>query len=74
MKAFGMGVMQYVMYCRMERAKKLLTLGKSISETASECGFSEYNYFCKVFRRHTGLSPGGYKKKLTQKDGGKSKT
>ena len=72
MRAFGMGIMQYVMYCRIEHAKKLLSAGKSIADTASECGFSEYNYFCKVFRRHTGLSPGGYKSKTVKSGGAKS--
>ena len=67
-----MGIMQYVMYCRIEHAKKLLSAGKSIADTASECGFSEYNYFCKVFRRHTGLSPGGYKSKTVKSGGAKS--
>lgn len=64
MKSFGMGLMQYVMYCRMEKAKELLASGVSIAVTASECGFFEYNYFCKVFRRHTSLSPGAYRKSI----------
>lgn len=64
LKSFGMGLMQYVSYCRIERAKTMLAQGKSITQTASECGFSEYNYFCKVFRRHTGISPGAYRKSV----------
>lgn len=61
MKTFGMGIMQYVNYRRVERAKELLRSGRSIAYTASECGFSDYNYFCKVFRKLTGRSPSEYR-------------
>lgn len=60
-KTFGMGIMQYVNYCRVEKAKELLRHDSSIALTASECGFADYNYFCKVFRKLTGKSPSGYK-------------
>lgn len=66
MQAFGMGIMQYVTYCRIERAKQLLAEGKSIAETSELCGFSEYNYFCKIFRKHTGFSPASYRKALEE--------
>lgn len=59
---FGMGIMQYITERRIERAKELLAEGKSIADTAEECGFADYNYFCKVFRKHTGASPSAYKK------------
>lgn len=62
MKNFGMGIARYVTYCRIERAKALLSVGKSIADTSYECGFSEYNYFCKVFRKYTGMSAGAYRK------------
>lgn len=61
-KRFGMGIMQYITKVRIERAKELLAEGKSISDTTEECGFSDYNYFCKVFRKHTGVSPSAYRK------------
>lgn len=64
MQAFGMGIMQYIVYCRIERAKQLLSENKSIAETASLCGFEEYNYFCKVFRKHTGTSPNNFRKNV----------
>lgn len=62
MKAFGMGIMQYVNYRRMEKAKLMLSKGITIAETADQCGFSDYNHFCKQFKKFTGLSPGQYKK------------
>lgn len=63
MRAFGMGIMQYISFCRIERARELLSSGESIADTAGQCGFSEYNYFCKMFKKATGLSPSEFKNK-----------
>lgn len=59
-KAFGMGIMQYVSYLRVQRAKYLLSYGNTVAETAEKCGYAEYNYFCKVFRKQVGVSPAVY--------------
>ncbi len=61
MKAFGMGIMKYISFCRIERAKEMLLAGEAISRTAENCGFGEYNYFCKVFKSSTGYSPSEYR-------------
>jgi AraC-like DNA-binding protein len=65
-KTFGMGIMQYVTYCRIERAKELLAGGKSIAETSEATGFADYNYFCKVFRKYTGTSPSKFRGSKTE--------
>ena len=62
LKAFGMGIKQYIAYCRIEKAKQLLLEDYSILEVAEACGYGEYNYFCKVFKKATGLSPSEYRK------------
>ncbi|WP_299219945.1 AraC family transcriptional regulator [uncultured Aquimarina sp.] len=36
----------------------------SISEVLYQCGFNDPSYFCKQFRKHTGVSPSTYIKKL----------
>lgn len=41
----------------------LLNTSLSIDEIAVSCGFSCGNYFCKVFRRASGLSPAEYRKR-----------
>ena len=48
---------------RISRAKELLTSGKrySIAEIAEMTGFSDTGYFCKVFKKSTGMSPNRYK-------------
>jgi transcriptional regulator GlxA family with amidase domain len=51
---------------RLERACFLLsTTDQSISEVATASGFSNSNYFAKVFRRITGTSPGRYREKVS---------
>lgn len=62
MQTFGMGLMQFIRYRRIEYAKKLLSEGKTVAETAEQCGIADYNYFCKVFRKMVGVSPAEYRK------------
>ena len=38
----------------------LLSEGYSISETACRCGFSDPNYFSKVFKKVKGVAPSDY--------------
>lgn len=62
MRAFGMGIMKYIIFCRIEKAKELLLSGDSITEAADKCWYGDYNYFCKAFKRSIGISPTEFKK------------
>jgi len=54
--------LEYVHQLRMRRAQFLLrTHGDSVSEVAYRCGFSEANYFSRVFRSSMGVSPAEYR-------------
>ena len=64
-KSFGMGISAYVRKRRIEQAKKLLENGTfSISEVCYKVGVPDYNYFSKMFKKETGLSPRHYLKGL----------
>ena len=54
---------QYLEELRMVYASTLLleNPNKTISETASACGYSSSSHFCKVFKDHHGQSPFQYK-------------
>ncbi|MFR8466752.1 hypothetical protein BLA28_27945 [Eisenbergiella tayi] len=55
-------VKEYIMYYRIEAAKKLLDEDRSkIYEVAEQCGFTSSQHFCRVFHQLTGISPGEYK-------------
>lgn len=60
---YGMGIAEHIRRLRIERAKKLLTEQEdmSITEIASQCGFTDYNYFITVFKRLTGMPPRQYR-------------
>jgi AraC-like DNA-binding protein len=45
-----------------EAAHQLKSTGKTITEIAFECGFSDSNYFSRAFRKLTGSNPSAYRK------------
>ena len=55
---------------RINAAKKLLIRSDApVSAVAEEVGFSDYNYFTKIFKSLTGLTPSAYRKKNRSGDG-----
>jgi len=62
-KYLGMGLAQYILLQRMETAKTYLSESTlPIAAIATNVGFQDYNYFCKVFRKKTGLTASQYRK------------
>ena len=54
----GENLTTYINRIRVEQAKKLLLdLNLSVSEISAMTGFSEHNYFSKVFKKITGFTP-----------------
>lgn len=62
---YSCGIQQQVRKLRMEKAKELLLdhAELSIMEIATECGYSDYNYFISVFSKFYGSSPNQYRQK-----------
>ncbi len=48
----------------MQRAQQLLAVGHTVAETAEMLGFDYPQHFTRTFKRHFGLSPSEYQKKL----------
>ena len=63
-QSYGKGIAQQIRQMRIEQAKKLLADNQELSliEISEKCGFEDYNYFITVFKKHTGVSPGKYRK------------
>ncbi len=60
---FGMGISQYIFSLRIKAAKKLLKESAlPLSEIAKKTGFSDENYFGKIFKKKTGVTPTVYRK------------
>ncbi|TDW97513.1 AraC family transcriptional regulator [Dinghuibacter silviterrae] len=61
---FGLTPLEYVNRERIRLAKQLLaeTHG-SISDVSFRCGFSDVNYFVRMFRKMEGVTPGAYRRR-----------
>ncbi len=67
---FGMPIASYIRKKKVElSAHHLVTRGATVSEAAEAAGFSDYNYFSKIFKREMGLLPTEYKKKHNTQKG-----
>ncbi|PYI57285.1 response regulator transcription factor [Paenibacillus flagellatus] len=60
---YGTTVITYLTELRIDKAKSLLTqTNMSVSEMAGKLGYADENYFGKVFKKQTGLSPLQFRK------------
>ena len=63
----GMTMTTYIEAVRMEKAKQLLLNRElSITEVAAYTGYSDPNYFSKVFRKYTSMSPRRYREEAEE--------
>jgi AraC-like DNA-binding protein len=59
---FGVTPLEFINHERLKLAKKLLAESEdSLHTVSSRCGFSDVNYFVRLFRKKEGLTPGVYK-------------
>ena len=60
----GESCLTYINRIRIEKAKEFLTeTDCSVSDVAEMVGFSEQNYFCRIFKKYVGITPFAYSKK-----------
>ncbi|HSP35469.1 MAG TPA: AraC family transcriptional regulator [Thermoanaerobaculia bacterium] len=55
---YGETPKRYVCRVRLERARTMLRAGRSVTETAAECGFESVGSFTTLFGRTFGVTPG----------------
>ncbi len=66
----GYGLMEYVIFLRMNKAKVLLTqTNESVSVIASKCGYTDFTHFSKQFRKNENCSPTVFRKKWKENNG-----
>lgn len=62
-KYYDSTVNEFITRCRIERAKALLeNTDEAVYGICETVGISNYTYFCKLFKRWVGASPGEYRK------------
>jgi transcriptional regulator GlxA family with amidase domain len=61
---------KYLADIRVFHAKSMLRSGEDapLEIIAGACGYSCANYFCKVFKKHTGMTPTDYMKSVQRND------
>ena len=65
---FNESITLHILSKRLERAQHLLKeTSNSVSYIAEECGFSDYNYFTRIFRQHLGIPPLKFRKIYKEK-------
>ena len=68
-KKYGMTIQDFILYLRVEYAKKLLVQSNySITEIILECGFSSTSNFYSKFIKLVGCSPNKFKQKARQEN------
>ncbi len=56
-------IIEHITDVRMQKAKQLLELGEHRVNLVGEMvGYDDSGYFCKVFKKYTGVTPNNYKK------------
>jgi len=60
----GEGILESLRKLRLLRGKSLLLAGHKLEAIAAQTGFCDGRHFAKVFRRHEGLSPAAYLRRL----------
>jgi len=72
-KARGVSPGRYLAGLRLEKARRLAVAGEfTVKKISGLCGFEDANYFCKVFRKNFGVSPGVFRarrRNQTQRSG-----
>ena len=63
---YGSNFIDYITKKRLQYAEELLKKGNfNIKEISKMSGYEDSNYFCKIFKKDTGLSPKQYRIKVT---------
>lgn len=66
-QCFKVNFSTYLNEFRVDHAKHMLAeTGESIKEISIACGYTDSNYFTRVFRRITGMTPSEYRQSLTK--------
>lgn len=65
----GYSLIAYAILLRINRAKLMLAkTDKSITQIATECGYDDFTYFSRQFKKTTGLTPSPYRKAYAGED------
>ncbi len=65
-KYMSVGIAKHIKNLRLEEAKRLLAeTDMTIVQIADRVGFTDYNYFCRVFKKEVGVPAGKYRNNIS---------
>lgn len=68
-KHYNSTLTRYITELRMSAALQMMeTKGKAFKEIAIDCGYTDYYYFCKVFKEYYGASPTSFMRGRNQEN------
>ncbi len=73
-KATGSTFVNFINQYRISQAKRLLLMGKNISETCFACGFESLSYFNRTFKKITSENPSAFRTRHVHAKTKKEKT
>ncbi len=60
----GESFIKYLTELRVKKAKSLLKEGHKVKDVSDMVGYSNYRYFCDIFKKQTGQTPHEYKENI----------
>lgn len=64
---FGMPILAFRQHVQLQAARVMLeTTAMNLTQIAEACGFTDDNYFIRIFRKRHGVTPGAYRKTFKQ--------
>lgn len=65
-ESLGISPFAFIRKKRLLESQMLLRSGASVTDAAQKSGFSDYSNYIQLFRKHFGITPGRYKKRLEE--------
>lgn len=63
----GITIIEYAIKLKLEEAKHLIQQGFPLKDLHNQLGFTNYNYFSRLFKKKLGYTPSEYKKKFKKR-------
>ena len=67
-RATGLTPHAYLLQRRIQRARRLIREGRSLSQAAQDSGFSDQSHMTRVFVRSFGVTPGAYARAMGRRE------